>query len=89
MTAPGGRGGLVVERRARAHVDARHVRRRRIVRVALALVAAAVLFLLGYSLGRAVEEAPRPGGTQMRIRTIEPGTLPPVTRTVTVTSASE
>ena len=89
MTGPGGRGGLVVERRGRAHLDARRARRRRIVRVALALVAAVVVFLLGYSLGRAVEQAPRPGGTQMRIRTIEPGTLPPVTRTVTVTTAAE
>lgn len=89
MTAPGGWGSLVAERHGRARVDARRARRRRLVRVALAVVTAAVVFVLGLSLGRAVEQAPRPGGTQTGIRTIEPGTLPAVTRTVTVTSEAE
>ena len=88
MTAPGGRRD-VAGRRGRARLEARRARRRRAVRVALGLVAAAVVFVAGYSLGRAVEQAPRPGGTQTQIRTIEPGTLPPVTRTVTVTTAAE
>ena len=49
---------------------------------ALALVAA---LLLGVSLGRALEDGPSPGGTQTRVRTLQPQPLPPAARTVTVT----
>jgi hypothetical protein len=51
-------------------------------------VFAAVVFFLGVALGIAVAETPPPGGTQTFVRTLEPETLPPVTRTVTVTTAS-
>jgi hypothetical protein len=44
------------------------------------------LFLLGVGLGLAVRETPPPGGMQTLVRTLQPETLPPVTRTVTVTS---
>ncbi len=72
------------ERRPRR--DVRRARRRRALRVVLALVAGALLFLVGLSLGRAFEDAPKPGGSQTIVRTLAPGTLPPVTRTVTVTT---
>jgi hypothetical protein len=49
---------------------------------------AVVVFWVGVALGRALEEAPRPGGTQTLIRTLEPETLPAVTRTVTVTTST-
>jgi len=73
-----------VERRARR--DEQRARRRRVIRAALALAGAALLFIIGLSLGRALEDAPSPGGTQTLVRTLAPGTLPPVTRTVTVTT---
>jgi hypothetical protein len=44
-----------------------------------------LVFLLGISLGRALEEGPAPGGTQTQVRTLEPQPLPPAARTVTVT----
>jgi hypothetical protein len=72
------------ERRARR--DERRARRRRIVRVVLLTLGAVLLFVVGLSLGRAIEDAPQPGGKQTIVRTLTPGTLPPVTRTVTVTT---
>ena len=83
------RDGVLLERRERARRGARRPRRGRILRWLVAATAAALVFVVGLSLGRALEDAPRPGGTQTRVRTLEPGTLPPVTRTVTVTTASE
>jgi hypothetical protein len=44
-----------------------------------------VALVLGISIGRALEDGPNPGGTQTRIRTLEPQPLPPAARTVTVT----
>ena len=52
------------------------------------LAFAGVAFFLGIALGLAVAETPPPGGTQTLVRTLEPETLPPVTRTITVTPAS-
>jgi hypothetical protein len=57
------------------------------VRIVLAVLGGALLFLAGLSLGRAFEDAPAPGGSQTLVRTLTPGTLPPVTRTVTVSQA--
>lgn len=55
--------------------------------IALAFVAfGVVLFWFGVALGRALEEAPEPGQVETLLRTLEPGTLEPVTRTVTVTT---
>jgi len=42
-------------------------------------------FVLGISLGRALEEGPAPGGTLTQVRTLQPQPLPPAARTVTVT----
>jgi len=72
------------ERRARR--DERRARRRRFLRIVLLTLGAVLLFVIGLSLGRAIENAPQPGGEQTIVRTLAPGTLPPVTRTVTVTT---
>ncbi len=55
---------------------------------ALRLLVLAVVFLAGVVIGRALESAPRPGGTQTIVRTIEPLTVPPAERTVTVTTSA-
>jgi hypothetical protein len=44
-------------------------------------------FLVGLAVGLAVEQAPRPGGSQTLVRTLQPTTLtPPETVTVTVSN---
>lgn len=80
-----GFGASVAERREARERDRRRSRRRRVVTWIGRLLALLVVFVAGYVIGRAVEQAPEPGGTQTRVQTLEPGTLPPVTRTVTVT----
>ncbi|MDQ3669302.1 MAG: hypothetical protein M3377_03325, partial [Actinomycetota bacterium] len=80
------RPGIFYEPRGRARLDARRTRRRRIGLWVARAALAAVVFFLGVALGRALEETPRPGGTQTLIRTLEPETLPPVTRILTVTT---
>lgn len=57
--------------------------RRPLVRLALAVVVAALFLLVGLSLGRALDEGPSPGGTRTSVRTLDPRPLPPVTVTVT------
>jgi hypothetical protein len=59
---------------------------RRLVVWILRLAVLAVVFLVGLAVGRAVEQAPEPGGTQTIVRTIEPLTVEPRERTVTVTT---
>jgi hypothetical protein len=86
LTAPGRPEPGLALRRARTRLDARRARRRRILRWTARVLVAAVVFLFGVALGRALEEGPRPGGTRTVVRTLEPGTLPPVTRTLTVTT---
>jgi hypothetical protein len=53
----------------------------------LGLILLAGVFFAGIAIGRALEQAPEPGGTQTRVRTLEPLTIPPRERTVTVTTA--
>jgi hypothetical protein len=53
-------------------------------RWALRLVVLVAVFLAGLVIGRAIEDAPRPGGQQTGVRTLQPSTLAPV-ETVTVT----
>ena len=77
----------LARRQERAHERTRARRRRALVWVVRAL-AAVVAFVAGVAVGQALESAPRPGGAQTGIRTLEPGTVPPLTRTVTVTSSS-
>ena len=61
-------------------------RRGRVLRGLLVLILIAVAFGAGLFLGRALEEAPPPGGEFVRVRTLQPSTVgPQVTVTVTVT----
>jgi hypothetical protein len=60
-----------------SNVDARLARRRgprarRWPKIVLAVVVAALLFVLGLALGLALEDRPVPGGTQTSLRTLEP-----------------
>jgi hypothetical protein len=51
------------------------------------LIALAVVFFAGLAIGKALEQAPRPGGSQTIVQTLAPTTLaPPATVTVTVSS---
>ncbi len=60
-------------------------RRGRPLRLLAALIALIVIFAAGLFLGRALEEAPQPGGEFVRVRTLQPSTVgPQVTVTVTV-----
>jgi len=84
------RAGLeasIAERRRMRERERSRGRRRRALLWVLRVVLAAVLLFVGIAIGRAIESAPKPGGTQARVQTIEPNTTPPVTRTVTVTTA--
>jgi hypothetical protein len=77
------------ERRPRAsqRSESRRDRSRQIV-WAVRLLALAVVFGIGVAVGRAVEGAPKPGGTQTLVRTLVPTTVGPAERTVTVTVAT-
>lgn len=82
--APGISGPTAAAReRARAR---RRRRSRRVVTSIVGLALLGVVFLAGLAIGRAVEDAPRPGGTQTVVRTLEPLTVEPQERTVTVTT---
>lgn len=59
---------------------------RRLVVWILRLAVLAAVFFVGLAIGRAIEQAPEPGGTQTIVRTIEPLTVEPRERTVTVTT---
>lgn len=48
----------------------------------------AVVFFVGLVIGRALEDAPTPGGTQTLVRTLKPSTVGP-SATVTVKTGSE
>ena len=76
-----------LERRTQTRREARRARRRRAGIATASLLGGAVLFFAGLAVGRALEEAPRPGGTQTLVRTLVPGTAPPATQTVTVTTS--
>jgi hypothetical protein len=80
IVGPGRAGGRERPRARRAR------RGRRFLGWLLGLVLLAAVFFAGLAIGRALEEAPQPGGTQMRVRTIEPLTVAPEERTVTVTT---
>lgn len=87
MAGPaGGFEASIAERREARDRERRRARQRRVLVWVGRILALALVFLAGYVIGRAVEQAPRPGGTQTVDQRLDPGTLPPVTRTVTVTS---
>jgi ABC-type Fe3+ transport system permease subunit len=77
----------LARRQVRAQERTRARRRRALIWIVRAL-AMIVVFFVGLVVGRALESAPRPGGTQTGIRNLNPSTLPPLTRTVTVTSSA-
>jgi hypothetical protein len=80
------------ERRPRTsrRSDGRRDRRDRSRQIvwAVRLLVLAVVFGIGVAVGRAVEGAPKPGGTQTLVRTLVPTTVGPAERTVTVTVAT-
>ncbi len=84
----GGLEGAIAERREARDRERRRARQKRALTWIGGAFALVLVFLAGYVIGRAVEQAPRPGGTQTIEQRLQPGTLPPVTRTVTVTSES-
>jgi hypothetical protein len=74
-----------VDRRRRREAERRR-RRRAAVRLGVAAGLLLVAFLAGLAVGKAVEDAPQPGGTQTLVRTLTPVTVGPKVRTVTVTT---
>lgn len=72
-------------RRARAR---RRSRVRAFLPWLLGVLALGLAFFAGLAIGQALEQAPEPGGTNTRIRTIEPLTVAPAERTVTVTTTA-
>jgi hypothetical protein len=89
MAGPAGELEATIEERREARDrERRRARQRRALLWIGRVFALVLVFLAGYVIGRAVEQAPRPGGTQTSDQRLEPGTLPPVTRTVTVSSES-
>jgi hypothetical protein len=61
-------------------------RRSPLLRPALTVLGLVVAFVVGLALGKALEDGPAPGGLQTSVRTLEPRSLPPAPRTVTVTT---
>ena len=56
------------------------------IRLLAAVVAVAVVFVVGVAVGEALDDNPKPGGTQTHVRTLRPLPLAPAGReTVTVT----
>lgn len=58
--------------------------RRRVLAIVAAIVGLGLAFFIGLAIGRAIEDVPEPGGTQTVVRTLEPSTVRPEPRTVTV-----
>jgi hypothetical protein len=57
-----------------------------VIRIVLAAVAVAAVFVVGIAVGEALHDNPKPGGTQTLVRTLRPLPLAPAAReTVTVT----
>lgn len=60
-------------------------RRRRVAAIwVLRLLLLGLAFFVGLVVGRALEDAPKPGGTQTLVRTLVPDTVKPEPRTVTL-----
>jgi hypothetical protein len=57
-----------------------------VIRLVLAALAVAIVFVVGIAVGEALHDNPAPGGTQTLVRTLHPLPLAPAAReTVTVT----
>jgi hypothetical protein len=59
-----------------------------VLRWALGFIAVGLVFCAGLVVGRALEDAPEPGGTQTLVRTLVPETVKPEPRTVTVSNTT-
>jgi hypothetical protein len=59
---------------------------RLVLGILLRLVVLAAIFAVGLALGESLHDNPRPGETRTQTRQLRPVSLPPVTRTVTVTT---
>jgi hypothetical protein len=77
--------GQPAQARAGAGAETRSSRKRTALLWLARIVVLAVVFIVGLVVGRALEDAPKPGGEQTIVRTLEPSTLGPV-ETVTVTA---
>ncbi|MCL4290446.1 MAG: hypothetical protein KJ051_09255 [Thermoleophilia bacterium] len=71
-------------RRERRPPPRRRRGRRATIAAAAGLIVAAIVFFAGLVVGRALEDAPKPGGEQTIVRTLVPATIGPAV-TVTVT----
>jgi hypothetical protein len=78
-------GTARAEERRRAR---RRSRGRRLTVWIVRLAVLALVFVAGMAIGRAIEDTPSPGGTQTIVRTLEPLTVAPQERTVTVTTSA-
>lgn len=78
-------GAARAEERRRAR---RRSRGRRLTVWIIRLAVLALVFVAGMAIGRAIDDTPRPGGTQTIVRTLEPLTVAPQERTVTVTTSA-
>jgi hypothetical protein len=82
---------VTLERQQTARVRDRGRQRRstgrRLLAWILRLAVLAIVFIAGLAVGKALEQSPDPGGTQTIVRTLEPLTVEPQERTVTVTTS--
>ncbi len=79
-------GAARAEERRRA--ARRRSRGRRLTVWIIRFAVLALVFVAGMAIGRAIDDTPRPGGTQTIVRTLEPLTVAPQERTVTVTTSA-
>jgi hypothetical protein len=76
----------VLERPSDHQRNRDRARRRRVFQRWLAFaLALVVVFMLGIAFGRALDDAPEPGGVTTSVRTLTPLPQQPPARTVTVT----
>ena len=78
----------MLERPSRETGHGRERRRRPVVRAALIVIGAVLVFLLGIAFARTLDERPKPSGPETIVRTLTPlpQDAPPRTVTVTVTT---
>jgi hypothetical protein len=78
----------MLERTSRETGHGRGRRRRPLLRAALIVIGAALVFLLGIAFAQTLDERPKPSGPETIVRTLTPlpQDAPPRTVTVTVTT---
>jgi hypothetical protein len=78
----------MLERPSREVRHGRPRRRRAVLRAALIVIGAVLVFLLGIAFARTLDERPKPGGAETIVRTLTPLPQGAPTRTVTITVTS-